>query len=460
MLAGCARFHSQPLSPAQNAERLESRPLTNAELKLFLETNLHRAFPAWPAEDWDFDMLTLAAFYYQPSLEVARAEWAVARGGETTAAQRPNPTLNVTPGYDTTTSIPSPWFPLATLDIPIETAGKRRLRRAQTAHLAEAARLNLATVAWQARSRLRSSLLELGAAGRRAGLLEEQVSLQQQSVRLLDEQVQAGALADSTAAPFRIALVKARLDLADSQRLRAEARAHVAEAIGVPIAALDSVKLPADWLPASGSGAELASTEVRREALQSRPDILGSLAEYAAAQSALQLEIAKQYPDVHIGPGYQYDLGDNKWSLGITVDLPLLNQNQGPIAEATARRREAAARFNDLQARVLAEIERAVQTLNIVEKNSAALRALADEQAKRRDSVAAQLQAGAVERLDLLNAQTEFTAAQLVQLEGRLQLQQALGALEDAVQRPIFGSAATAPSPDSALLQSEPTAAK
>jgi outer membrane protein TolC len=320
--------------------------------------------------------------------------------------------------------------------------------------------LNIATVAWQVRSKVRSSLLDLGTTSQRAALLEQQVSLQQQSVQLLDQQVQAGALADSAAAPFRIALVKARLDLADAQRLRSEARAHVAEAIGVPIAALDSVKLPSDWLPTPGSGAELASAEVRRAALRSRPDILGALAQYAAAQSALQLEIAKQYPDVHIGPGYQYDLGDNKWSLGITVDLPLLNQNQGPIAEATARRREAAARFNDLQARALAEIERAVQTLQMVEQNSIALRALADEQAKRRDSVAAQFQAGAVERLDLLNAQTEFAAAELVQLEGRFQLQRALGALEDAVQRPVFGSAAAAPSPDSALLQTQPTAAK
>jgi cobalt-zinc-cadmium efflux system outer membrane protein len=460
LLPGCARFHSQPLSPGENAERLESRSLTNADLKLFLEKNLHRELASWPAETWDFDMLTLAAFYYQPSLEVARAQWAVARGGETTAAQRPNPSLNVTPGYDTTTSIPSPWFPLATLDIPIETAGKRRLRRAQAAHLSEAARLNIATVAWQVRSNLRSSLLDFGAAGQRAALLEQQVSLQEQGIKLLDQQVQAGALADSAAAPFRIALVKTRLDLADAQQLRTQARARVAEAIGVPISALELAKLPSDPLKAPGSGAELASAEVQRAALQSRPDILGGLAEYAAAQSALQLEIAKQYPDVHVGPGYQYDLGDNKWSLGITLDLPILNQNQGPIAEATARRREAAARFNDLQARVLAEIGRAVQTLQIVEKSAVGFHALADEQAKRRDSTEAQFQAGAVERLDLLNAQTEFAAAELLQLEGQIKLKQALGALEDAVQRPLFGSAAAAPSSDSELLQNQPTAAK
>jgi outer membrane protein TolC len=66
------------------------------------------------------------------------------------------------------------------------------------------------------------------------------------------------------------------------------------------------------------------------------------LAEYNASQSALQLEIAKQYPDIHLNPGYEFDQGDNKWSPGLTVTLPILNQNKGPIAEAEAKRTEAA----------------------------------------------------------------------------------------------------------------------
>ena len=195
----------------------------------------------------------------------------------------------------------------------------------------------------------------------------------------------------------------------------------------------------------------MTSAEARRAALQSRPDILAALAEYEATQAALQLEIAKQYPDVHLQPGYQFDQGDNKWSLGLTVELPVLSQNQGPIAEATARRQEAAARFNALQAKVLAEIDRAVAVFWLSETNAAALRALAGEQAKRSEAVAAQLKAGAADQLDLLNAQLESAAAELVQLEGQIKLQQALVALEDAVQRPLNLPAA--------VLQSERTEA-
>src|SRR5205085_5098035 len=105
---------------------------------------------------------------------------------------------------------------------------------------------------------------------------------------------------------------------------------------------------------------ELTTAEARGKAALSRTDILAALAEYAASQSALQLEIAKQYPDLHIGPGYQLDQTDNKSTLGATLTLPVLNQNQGAIGEAMARREEAAARFMAVQAKVLGEIDRAI----------------------------------------------------------------------------------------------------
>lgn len=428
-------------------------------LKAFLEQNLHQQIEPWPPTAWDFDKLALAAFYYHPSIEVARAQWAVARGGEITAGQRPNPTLNLLPGYSSTTSIPSPWLPFTWIDIPIETAGKRTRRRAQAAQLSEAARLNISTAAWQVRSALRASLVDLSLTGQKLALLQKQLSIQLEIAEVLEQQVAAGAISRSEELPYRIALQRTRLDLADAERLHTESRNRTAAAIGVPLAALEQVKLSFDWQSVS-SGAELASAELRRAALQSRPDILSSLADYAASEAALRLQIAKQYPDLRLQPGYQYDEGDSKWSLGLVFDLPLLNQNQGPIAEAQARRQEAAARFNALQAKILAELELAVATLKSTQKNAAGFGVLAAEQTKRRDSVKAQFQAGAADRLEVLNAELESATAQQVLLDGQTKLQQARGALEDAVQRPVFGSNASAPDPDSTLLEIHPISAK
>jgi len=459
LAAGCARFQPEPLSPAQKAEELEGRTLTNATLQSFLERNLQRELAGWPPTPWDFDMLTLAAFYYHPSLEVARAQWVVAQGGETTAGQQPNPVLNVTPGYNATTLTPSPWLPLGWLDITVETAGKRRHRRARAAQLSEAARLNIATVAWQVRGRLRTALLDWDTTRQREALLRSQVALQEQIVHRLDQQVQAGAIAGSEAAVFRVALAKAQVDLLDIRRQHSEARSRVAEALGVPHRALDEVRLAFDP-PQDAAVAELVSSEIRRRALQNRADILAGLVEYGAAQSALQIEIAKQYPDIHLQPGYQFDQGDSKWSLGLTIELPILHHNQGPIAEAQARRREAAARFNEVQSRVLADIERAVQGLEITRENSSALTTLAQAQAQRRDAVAAQVAAGAAEPLELISARSEYVSAELALLDGRARLQQAMGALEDALQQPVFGHAPTPPSPTTYVTDLPAHAAK
>jgi outer membrane protein TolC len=440
LMAGCARFQPRPISPADSAAKLESRSLTNAALKVFLENNLHREITNWPHPLWDFDMLTLAAFYYHPSLEVARAQWHVAQAGEASAGGRPNPTLTVTPGYNSTfVSGVSPWFPAVNLDLPIETAGKRAKRLSQAEHLSEAARLNISSAAWQVRSNLRSSLLASAAAHERLLLLSGQVSIQEQIVKTLEQEAQAGALASSELGVPRIALQKTRLDLADAQSQLADASSRLSQALGVQASAMDEAELAFDPLKDFQSPTNLTSAEVRHAALLSRPDILSSLAEYAAAESALQLEIAKQYPDVHLNPGYQFDQGADKWSLGIGVDLPVFNHNEGPIAEAKAGREEAAAKFNELQANVLAEIERAERVFQASEQTVGTFAALAAEQKKQNASIEAQVNAGAAERLDLLNAKLEQTASALVQLDGRFKLQQAVGALEDAVQRPLTG---------------------
>lgn len=441
LIAGCARYQSQPISPGQTAAALDSRTLDDPRFRAFLEHNLHRQFDAWPLKSWDFETLTLAALYYQPSLDVARAEWRSAEGGITSAGARPNPSVSVTPGYDSQIpDAPSPWIVPVTFDLPIETAGKRARRIEQARSESESARLNIASKAWEVRANLRGSLIDFKAASQREQILRTQQAARQKQVQSLEQQLQAGAVAQYELSEARIALGQAGLDLADARQQAADARARVADAIGVPMHALDGLELTYDLSMHPAEAAELASNELRARALTNRADVLGALADYAASQSALRLEIAKQYPDAHLGPGYSWNsgsAGDNEWQLGATVELPILDQNQGPIAEAEAKRAQTAARFNELQAKVITEIDRAAAGWRVAEDNLSTLEALAAQQKARNDSVVAQAQAGAADQNDLLNAQIELAAGELTELDGRVKLQQAFAALEDAVQRPL-----------------------
>ncbi len=443
LASGCVHYQPKPLALAENAGQLDSRSLTDAGLRVFIEANAPGQVKSWPLREWDFQMLTLAAYYYQPSLEIARAQWRVSLAETQTAGGRPNPTITAGPGYNSSAaSGVNPWMPFVTWSLPLETAGKRGKRIARAEHLSEAARLNIVTRAWQVRRDVRAGLLDFVAAARREKLLRAQTEAQQQIVRLLEQRRQAGAISSAEVGLVRVSLAKAQADFADAQRQRVEAHAQVAKAVGLPFRALNDIELKFD-LARIPSADELTSADARRLALQSRADILGALAEYAASESALQLEIAKQYPDIHFSPGYQWDQGENKWQLGLTAELPVFNRNQGPIAEAEARRTESAARFTALQAGVLVEIDRAVAVFKANQHHLDALHSLAAAQLKQRASVEAQYKVGEADLLDLLNAQFELGAAQLAELDAQVKLHQSLGALEDAVQRPL--DAATAP---------------
>jgi outer membrane protein TolC len=321
------------------------------------------------------------------------------------------------------------------LDIPLETAGKRGYRLAQATQLSEAARLNIASVAWTVRSRVRQRLLELSTARETEMLLKEQQSLQSENLRLLEAQYQLGAISAFEVTQARIAADSSRLALRDTERQSAEARVQLADAIGVPVGALDRVSLSfVRWNDLPG---DIPEADVRRKALLNRPDILEALAQFAASQSALQLEIAKQYPDVHLSPGYEFDQGDNKWSLGLSVTLPVFNQNRGAIGEAAAKRAEAAAIFYALQASVVAEIDRALAGYHVALQKRGDSDAIVSSLRKQEKATQAMLEAGEIAKADLTALRLQLNASALARLDALTKSQQALGALEDALQNSI-----------------------
>lgn len=440
LMAGCAHYQPQLLDAARTAMGLEARTLSGEGLRRFLEYNQPGSVKQWPLKSWPLDELVLAALYYNPSLDVARADWDLARAGVITAGGRLNPSVSVDAGYEVggVNSV-SPWIPAISFDVPFETAGKRQRRIETAQHLTEAARLSIATTAWQVRSGVRNALLSFQAARQRADLLQQQIHLQEEIVDRLKLELQAGAIGTAELTTARVALANALASLAAERRQLAKARASLAEAVGVPAAALNDVEFSFDFAQ-TGVPGDLTSTAVRDTALHSRTDILAGLERYAATQSALQLEIAKQYPDVHLSPGYSWNQqgeGEHEWQLGLSLELPVLNRNQGPIAEAEARRKVAAAQFLALQAQVIGQIDGALEVYQASRTNLEALQSLVAANQKQKEITQAQAKAGAADQLQVLSSELEFQTATLAEFDARVQLQQSAAAVEDAVQRPF-----------------------
>jgi cobalt-zinc-cadmium efflux system outer membrane protein len=435
MAAACLRYHPRPVVPAKSMEDFETRRLDAPEFRDFLLQN--QDIKEWPPGAWDLKSLTLAAFYYHPDMDVVRAQWGVARAGRITAGERPNPTLNPLMGYNATTPVDevTPWIPEISLEIPIETAGKRGFRVAEARHLSEAARWNILSAAWEVRSRLRGALLEAYAAGEKESLLSEAQKLQAEIVRLLEVQKDAGEVSVYDLTQARVALGGSRLAAIEAARLKEDAMARLAAALGLPRKALDGVALSFDSFRRPDPG--IPAGEVRRHAVLNRSDILASLSEYAASQSALQLEIAKQYPDIRLGPNYQLDQTDSKWTIGLALDLPILNRNRGPIAEAEARRAEIAARFLALQSRVIGELDAAVEDCRAALRKSQAADDLLVNLNRQETAARARRAAGEISKLELLGIQLELNAGAQARLDALVQAQEAVGRLENAAQSPL-----------------------
>jgi outer membrane protein TolC len=420
------------------ASKFEARRLEDPSLKAVLEKSAGHPLAEWPPAAWDLNTLTQAAFYFHPGLEVARAQWLVAVAGEKTAGARPNPTVTVNPSYDS--QIPgnySPWLVPLSFDLPIETAGKRGKRMAEAAAAAESARWNFIAAAWQIRSGVRAALQDLNIAELRSKVLAGQFALQKQIVSRLRSRFAAGEISRPELVTAEIALNQTQLDLGDAESARVTARSRLAQAVGLDEAALAGRKFKFE-IPAAGLK-EITAPKAREVALRSRADILAALADYAVAEEDLQLEVARQYPDLHLGPGYAWNngnAGDNQWALGLTLELPLLDQNQGPIAEAQARRRLAAAKFLELQSQVIGQIELAIDQLKAAREQLKNGSDLLASQQQQEASLKAQMAAGEADPLDLLAAKLATGNARLTTLDNESKWQSALGALEDALQRP------------------------
>lgn len=363
---------------------------------------------------------------------MARAQYATAEAAIRTAGERPNPTVAFSPQIVTpyTSWIAGTYG--VDFDWTFETAGKRS-RRLDVAHAqVRAAAAHVIDATWKTRVAVRKALLDLYAAEQRGKLIGEAIAKQNELLTLMDERIKAGAEPRSATAQARLLQAQLRLQASDAAKGEALARASLAEALGMSTSGL----VGARFSFAAFEGVPGKRSAHRREALTHRADVLEALANYAAAESALRLEIAKQYPDIHLNPGYQLDAGENKWTLGLGLTLPILNHNQGAIGEAEAKRKEAAAKFNAVQAKALADCDRAAAAVGAARAKVATTDELLAEQDKQLASEQRLVAAGEGDKLALFSAQVERATTLTARLDALVELQAALGALEEATQAP------------------------
>jgi outer membrane protein TolC len=446
---GCAGPEPEELDPAKSEAEFRSRSLTDPGLARFAEKNRAKDAGAFPPERWDLGALTVVAFYLHPDLDIARARLTQIRAGRVTAGMWPNPVLgfegshvsNVEQGL-------TPWIYGANLSFPVDELWKRGYRVEEADRASEAAVLALAETGWKVRSRLRAAFAEHLFAVRELGLRKDEEAARAKVVRAMERKLVLGDIFRLDVDVAQGELLAARLAIHTAEGKVAESRAALAAAVGLPAGALRGAMFAWPELDHPPAEEELGAETVLGPALRARLDLRALLAEYRASVAALGREMASRFPDVSIAPGYTYDQGQKKLNLGLSISIPILNQNEGPIAEADARRKEVAARFAATQAGAIGELESALERYRTSLAELGEAGRSVDLLSTRERLTKRAVELGDLEPTAVLGVSLEVVKAEQTRLDTLRHAEDALGAVEDAVQRPHGSRAGAAALPE------------
>ena len=437
LVSGCVHYVPQPIDPPILEQSYRARTLADPNLEQFFKANSHETAAAWPPQSMDLDALTILALYFSPDLDQARSRVAAADAAIRTARVRPNPNVNAAGGY--TDAPEGPYAFQFNFEIPFETAGKRQYRVQRAQQLTEAEHFSLAETGWRTRSRLRAALADYLISTRELEQRNAEAQIRQEIVAIYERRLEAGETSSPFVTAARTDFSRVLLEIEQLQGRIAETRAAIAGIIGLSAPALDTVQFVLADLEQPPAEQALNLQSVQKTGLMNRLDVQRLLAEYAAADSDLRLQVARQYPDIALlAPGYSFGEGFiNSYVIGPGLTLPLFDRNRGPIAEAQAHRETAAAAFLGAQAAAISEMERGLADYRSALKELNQAQMTRDLVGQREQTTERQLNAGEVDRLALASVRLEAASADRDRLSALRRAHTALGALEDAVQHPL-----------------------
>ena len=438
-LSGCTVYQAQPLSPAAVDAALAAPKF--AAVRIAAEKFSHPLLQPMLIDGRDGftpDEIALMTVIVSPRLRALRDHRGVAQAQVVQAGLLPNPQLGYTldkpsgngdPALSNGGSSGLSWEVTSLLGYRDRVAGAKSTARAID--------LDIAWQEWQAAQAARLAAFRiLSLEARRPLVLATETEL----AEALALTRKAHALGHRTIADLAAtteawsAAQDARFAL--EQELTAQ-RLALNLALGQP--ADGALKLKAQNLPelpadASAAASLLAGLEKRRL------DLVALTLGYESAEATLRAAVKAQFPKIGLSLGRARDTSDVRTrSLGVTVDLPIFDRNQGQIAAGAATRQQL---FDEYVARVAEARAEVVQILSNLSVLRTQLRTL-DAELPELEQLAAALDQAMQTRNADAQAWRDAHGALLARRTEQARLRQdmlELGvALEIATGRPLLG---------------------
>jgi CRISPR system Cascade subunit CasA len=436
--SGCASYRAAPLAPDAIAVSYARRALD----PVATQQSLTRVAPnvVWDGQTWDRMSLFAAALELNPRIAEARAHARSAEASARAARAGRSITLTVAAEYARNASEASPWLYGVTSDVPLDIGARRSSRISAADFSGIGARFDYAEVVWSVRMALRRALAERFLAAREVQIGEELSAIRARQLAAIQARFSSGEAARADLERVRTEAAGDARRLTDAQARLMAARIALADALGVSINSLENVPLTWTEFDAPAAADAVQIDQTRQAALLARADILRASAAYDQSEADLRGEVARQWPELHIGPGYTWERGLVKLPFSIGLVLPPLDFNHNAVEAAEARRSEAGLHLEAIIASAQSSIDAALAEQGAANAALARVRNAdlfgAHSAADQADE---EIASGAIDRVDWCAAQASLRLAQLGEVDALRRVHAADAALEDALRRPLEG---------------------
>lgn len=386
----------------------EPRPL-NPETVIFEVNTARHVRPANNGNALTFAQTVATMRENSPDIREAEAAYKTATARASKSTPLPNPRFEVGPTFGFGPDVQgSTLGGTAGFGLTIPLGGRLAAMDDLNQLRAEVARIETVATYHELYIELRRRWISVIAAKTMLLAQESLVDSVSRSLTTTRRLVEAGTATATDVALFELERGRAKASMFETGTRLATARARISRLVGINAAAfhdLGTLEMPT--LPTVVPNQE----QLQSALVKGHPNLIRLSAAYEQAESALRLEIARQYPDFQIGPLLTDESGEQKMVIGLTlgIELPIFDLNQQAIAEATARREEVRVRYEAEANRALSHLDEALIALGLSMQRHAVMREDVLPAAERSIKIARDsLNAGSGDVLRLLQAERSY----------------------------------------------------
>ena len=321
------------------------------------------------------------------------------------------------------------------LSYTFERGGKRQKRTTVAEDTTEVTRKNVIDLERQLRFQAEQAFVNALLAKSTLELAQENLQSFSQVVELNRERVTAGDLAQGDFYKISLQKLQFEQDVSAAQVGLVQAKASLRQLMGFETIA-DDFEIDGDL---SFAPQTLDLEDLKRQALESRPDVQAARVGVKLAQDAAALEQGNRARDLSGDVAYTHLGPDNVFGVGFSIDLPIHDRNQGNIAHSEIAVRQAietetATRFMAVTdvVNAFAAFETNRKVVNLYESG------YLDQARQSLEITTYVYQHGAGSLLDLLDAERTYRETELAYREALAAYMTSLRQLNFAVGRQVI----------------------